>query len=264
MSEVAAASAASSTSTRPKSKKELRAERKAAKKAEADNAASTLQTSIPVMSLAAIKEEKHRLKKERRKEQLREREKEMRREMRREKNIRKQTRKRRELHAVGGGLDPKVAAERLEQRRQNKKRKKEGSNLRSEESNEGQDRAVFDQVFNGAGEEDGSGARTLELGIKSTDVVVGRGDIVGNKSLVTVAYQLRGGKHNGLIDSSKKFVFRVGKGEVIRGWDIGVLGMAVGGRRKLIVPPKAGYGGQDIGAGPGALLHFDITVISCT
>ena len=41
-------------------------------------------------------------------------------------------------------------------------------------------------------------------------------------------------------------------------------GMAVGGTRKLVVPPKAGYGGKDIGAGPGALLHFDITVLACS
>lgn len=48
---------------------------------------------------------------------------------------------------------------------------------------------------------------------------------------------------------------------VIKGWDIGVVGMKVGGRRQLIVPPKAGYGGEDIGAGPGAVLFFDITLL---
>ena len=49
---------------------------------------------------------------------------------------------------------------------------------------------------------------------------------------------------------------------VIQGWDIGLLGMHEGGRRKLIVPPKAGYGSQDIGAGSGAMLYFDITLLS--
>ena len=49
---------------------------------------------------------------------------------------------------------------------------------------------------------------------------------------------------------------------MIQGWDIGCQGMREGGRRKLIVPPKAGYGSQDIGAGPGATLFFDITLLS--
>mmetsp|Transcript_18992 Transcript_18992/g.29244 ORF Transcript_18992/g.29244 Transcript_18992/m.29244 type:complete len:274 (-) Transcript_18992:432-1253(-) len=255
---------------RPKSKKELRAERKAAKKKAESDATQTPKVLTP----AEIKEQKYLLKKERRKEQLKEREKEMRREMQRERKNRKRTRQRRELHAVGGGLDPQVAAQRLEQRRRNKKRKKDERNNNntanqadkdSTTTKEEQDRLVFDKMFNGAGEEDESGARTLEMGVKCTDVVVGKGDVVvRNGSLVTVAYKLTGGKFGAVIDSSKKFIFRVGKGEVIRGWDIGVLGMAVGGRRKLIVPPKAGYQGQDIGAGPGALLYFDITVISST
>ncbi|KAL7540818.1 hypothetical protein ACHAXR_012686 [Thalassiosira sp. AJA248-18] len=184
----------------------------------------------------------------------------MRKEAWREKKERKQTRKRRELHAVGGGLDPKLAAERLEQRR-NKKRQKNDDNA---ESNKGQDRDVFDKIFNGTGEEDADGTRTLEMGIKCTDITTGKGSIIQNNSLVTVKYKLRGGKPLRLIDSSNKFTFRVGKGEVIQGWDIGVQGMAVGGTRKLIVPPKAGYGGKDIGAGAGALLYFDITVLSCS
>lgn len=134
-------------------------------------------------------------------------------------------------------------------------------------SNDGEqqgDMAVFDKVFNGEEGEEG-GARTLEMGVKSIDVIVGKGpQIVQDGSLVVVRYKLTGGRFGALIDSSKKFTFRVGKGEVIRGWEIGVQGMAVGGTRKLIVPPKAGYGSRDIGAGAGGLLFFDITVLSCT
>ena len=85
--------------------------------------------------------------------------------------------------------------------------------------------------------------------------------MVQSKSLVNVRYQLRGGSLNGaLIDSSKKFSFRLGKGEVIQGWEIGLEGMRQGGVRHIIVPPKAGYGSQDIGAGPGAVLHFVVTL----
>ena len=91
---------------------------------------------------------------------------------------------------------------------------------------------------------------------------MGSGPAVRTKNLVTVKYQLRGGTPNGpLLDSSKKFNFRVGKGEVVQGWDIGLEGMRPGGSRHLIVPPKAGYGSQDIGAGSGAMLYFDITLL---
>eukprot|EP00986_Skeletonema_menzelii_P005359 scaffold1924_cov140-Skeletonema_menzelii.AAC.23 len=245
-------------STRPKSKKELRAEKKAAKKSAAAAAASpTNETKMP--SKHESKEEKYRLKKERRKQQLKEREK----EFLREKKERQKKRKARELHAVGGGLDPVLAAKRLEERKNKKKRKKEQKDALEESKFFGNDMAVFDKVFNGTGEEDEEGVRTLEMGVKCKDVVIGKGQIVENNSLLTVMYKLKSGKGI-LIDSSKKFIFRVGKGNVIRGWDIGVLGMAVGGVRKLIVPPKVGYQGQDIGAGPGALLYFDITVLACT
>ncbi len=249
---------ADDTSTRPKSKKELRAEKKAAKKTAA--AASTNGASpTKITSESEIKEEKYRLKKERRKQQLKEREK----EMLREKKERQKKRKAKELHAVGGGLNPVEAAKRLEERKNKTRRKKEQTDALHESNFFGRDMDVFDMVFNGTGEEDEEGVRTLEMGVKCKDVVVGKGPTVENGSLLTVMYKLKSGKGI-LIDSSKKFVFRVGKGNVIRGWDIGVLGMAVGGTRKLIVPPKAGYQGQDVGAGPGALLYFDITVLACT
>lgn len=256
---VPAATADDTSTPRPKSKKELRAEKKAAKKAAAAASTTNNEESPTKIPEAESKEEKYRLKKERRKQQLKEREK----EMLREKKERQKKRKARELHAVGGGQNPVEAAKRLEERKNKKRRKKEQTDILLESKFFGRDMDVFDKVFNGTGEEDEEGVRTLDLGVKCKDVVLGKGARVENGSLLTVMYKLKSGKGI-LIDSSKKFVFRVGKGNVIRGWDIGVRGMAVGGTRKLIVPPKAGYQGQDIGAGPGALLYFDITVLACT
>ena len=52
-------------------------------------------------------------------------------------------------------------------------------------------------------------------------------------------------------------------GEVIEGWEIGLQGMKQGGIRHIIVPPKAGYGTKDIGAGVGATLYFEVTLLKC-
>ncbi|KAL7539518.1 hypothetical protein ACHAXR_009362 [Thalassiosira sp. AJA248-18] len=235
---------------RPKSKKELRAEKKAAKKAAA---ATTTVASKPKPSLTPeeikkeqIKEEKIRLKKERRKEQLKEREKEGRQG--------KKEKKKREFeeqiqHFLESGWEKPPG----------KKRRRIDRASKEEDAS--------DKVSNAVGEEEDTKPvfQTLKMGVKFVDIIVGEGpEIVKDNSLLTVRYKLTGGKYGVLIDSSKKFTFRVGKGEVVKGWDIGVLGMAVGGMRKLIVPPKAGYGGEDIGAGHGGLLFFDISVISCT
>ena len=79
-----------------------------------------------------------------------------------------------------------------------------------------------------------------------------------------VSYKLRVEHHHGkIIESSPDFRFQVGKGEVVKGWDIGLLGMRQGGLRYLIVPPQAGFGQENVGAGPGGLLFFEVKLISC-
>jgi FKBP-type peptidyl-prolyl cis-trans isomerase FkpA len=102
-----------------------------------------------------------------------------------------------------------------------------------------------------------------------TDLVVGSGASAVSGSNVTVAYT--GWLHDSTkpdakgtqFDSSANFGFRLGVGQVIRGWDIGVIGMRVGGQRRLVIPPDLAYGSSGSGPiPPNATLVFDITLNS--
>jgi len=246
---------------RPKSRKELRTEKKqAAKKAAASVDASNKPTPIVKLSEEEQKMERIRLKKERRMETLKERKQQERlnyKEIRQEKKLRKVKKRNREINAPGGSGAKKGKTE-----LQKIERKQDQEKTKKSQKPEAMDSHVFNDLFNGT-HNDTTGATTLRLGVKYIDLVVGNGPVAQDRTLVTVKYKLTGGKFGATIDSSKKFNFRLGKGEVIQGWDIGVAGMREGGRRQLIVPPKAGYGSQDIGAGSGATLFFDVTLLEC-
>ena len=95
--------------------------------------------------------------------------------------------------------------------------------------------------------------------VEITDVKIGDGPAAEKGDTVIVSYkgQLDDGS---VFDSAKSFDFVLGCGDVIKGWDIGVAGMKVGGKRQLVVPPKLGYGKK--GAGPeippNATLYFTV------
>lgn len=60
----------------------------------------------------------------------------------------------------------------------------------------------------------------------------------------------------------KPFSFKLGKGEVIKGWEIGVAGMAVGGERRITIPPQLAYGKKDLPGIPGnSKLVFDVKLL---
>ena len=110
---------------------------------------------------------------------------------------------------------------------------------------------------------DMGGARNVQ-GIIIKDVSVGSGAVAQRGKRVTVHYcgKLQSGK---IFDASKKpFQFGLGYGEVIRGWDIGVEGMKVGGKRNLTIPAPLAYGksGAPPTIPPNATLIFDVTLVS--
>lgn len=191
----------------------------------------------------------------------------MRKEIQEEKKLRKRKKLNRELNAKGGAKKKQKIAEGQnhspsDEQTKNTSKKKKKDKVRDEQD---VSMDAFRSVLYGTSGNSlkAGGMTTTRLGVQYKDVVVGTGKLIKDGKPITVKYELTGGKFGAVLDSSKKFCFRPGMGEVIQGWDIGLEGMKEGGRRKLIIPPKAGYGGKDIGAGPGALLYFDVTLISC-
>lgn len=103
-------------------------------------------------------------------------------------------------------------------------------------------------------------------GLEYEDELVGTGDSPKTGQKVTVHYTgwlTNGKKFDSSSDRGQPFSFTIGRGQVIAGWDEGVAGMKVGGKRKLTIPPTLGYGAKGAGGiiPPGATLNFDVELL---
>jgi FKBP-type peptidyl-prolyl cis-trans isomerase len=103
-------------------------------------------------------------------------------------------------------------------------------------------------------------------GLWYTDVAAGQGEPAEAGRTVTVHYTgwlPNGTKFDSSRDRGEPFAFTLGAGQVIAGWDEGVKGMKVGGRRRLVLPPRLAYGdgGAPPAIPPGATLVFDVEVL---
>src|SRR3989344_3059653 len=108
---------------------------------------------------------------------------------------------------------------------------------------------------------------TVEGGLQIQDLIVGTGAEAVNGKMITVNYVgtlADGKKFDSSYDRGTPFQFNLGAGEVIRGWELGVAGMKIGGKRKLIIPPALGYGDRNIGNGlipPNSTLIFEVELL---
>ena len=115
-----------------------------------------------------------------------------------------------------------------------------------------------------------SGGKMTKLsnGLQLQDIVVGYGKEAREGDIVATHYSgtlADGTKFDSSYDRGQPFSFILGGGMVIKGWDLGVVGMKIGGKRKLIIPPELAYGDRNIGNGlipPNSTLYFEIELVA--
>jgi FKBP-type peptidyl-prolyl cis-trans isomerase len=113
---------------------------------------------------------------------------------------------------------------------------------------------------------------TTPSGLIYKDNETGTGDEAVSGNNVSVHYTGwlqepngdKGKKFDSSVDRGQPFSFRLGAGQVIRGWDEGVAGMKIGGKRTLIIPSELGYGARGAGGviPPNAMLIFDVELLA--
>ena len=107
----------------------------------------------------------------------------------------------------------------------------------------------------------------MPLNIEELAVGTGAEAVAGKKvSVHYTGWLTNGAKFDSSKDRGQPFSFQLGKGQVIAGWDQGVAGMKVGGKRKLTIPPELGYGARGAGGviPPNATLVFDVELLGVT
>ena len=103
-------------------------------------------------------------------------------------------------------------------------------------------------------------------GLEYIEMVVGTGAEARSGQKVSVHYTgwlVNGTKFDSSVDRGQPFEFGLGQGQVIKGWDQGVAGMKIGGKRRLIIPADLGYGARGAGGviPPNARLIFDVELL---
>ena len=104
-------------------------------------------------------------------------------------------------------------------------------------------------------------------GLRYTDLKLGQGDTADTGKVLEVHYSgwlKEGGVKFDSSIEDRPFTFRLGAGDVIKGWDEGLVGMKVGGKRRLVIPPELGFGKQGVGSvvPPNAVLVYEFELLA--
>ncbi|KAI8992949.1 hypothetical protein BD414DRAFT_535538 [Trametes punicea] len=157
-----------------------------------------------------------------------------------------QQKKQKKLKAANGEAIPAATPEKTEKKAEEKKGKQEKKEKAEKEKSKGQ-------------------TKTLEGGVKVTDHKVGSGPQAKAGDMVAMRYigKLENGKVFDSNTKGKPFKFRLGKGEVIKGWDVGIVGMQPGGERLLTIPAPMAYGKKSQpGIPANSTLIFEVKLLS--
>ncbi|MFI5251501.1 MAG: FKBP-type peptidyl-prolyl cis-trans isomerase [Bacteroidota bacterium] len=134
-------------------------------------------------------------------------------------------------------------------------------------TNPPKDTIIKEASMNYPGDSTQAQPTSTNSGLEYIDIIAGAGASPLKGQKVTVhytGYLTDGKKFDSSVDRAQPFSFTIGVGQVIRGWDEGVLTMKIGGKRKLIIPPELGYGEEGAGNGlipANATLIFDVQLL---
>jgi len=106
----------------------------------------------------------------------------------------------------------------------------------------------------------------MPSGVKYVDLRVGEGDEAGSGKIVEVHYVgwlEDGTRFDSSRDQNHPLTFRLGAGDVLKGWDEGLSGMKVGGKRRLVIPPGLGFGKEGVGSvvPPNSVLFYEFELL---
>ncbi|KHN95348.1 Peptidyl-prolyl cis-trans isomerase, FKBP-type [Metarhizium album ARSEF 1941] len=167
------------------------------------------------------------------------------------------------------GLDEMIAKAADSKKQQKKLKNNKGEAVAADESKK--DKKVqfaknLEQGPTGSSKQAGkptTGVKVVQ-GVTVDDRTIGKGRTVKSGDTVGVRYigKLANGQQFDANKKGKPFSFKVGKGQVIKGWDIGIVGMAIGGERRLTIPANLGYGSRGVpGIPANSQLTFDVKLL---
>jgi len=158
------------------------------------------------------------------------------------------------------GKQNNVPAQNSQQGNKDKKAKNQNA---PQQQNKGQTPQQNKAANGSQPQSNGLAKRTIDGGVQVEEVRVGNGPVAKRGKMVSVYYVGRLKQNNKQFDATQSgqgFKFRLGAGEVIKGWDVGVVGMKVGSKRRLTIPAKMAYGqrGAPPTIPPNSTLVFDV------